>query len=53
MKAEVMASLWLYITTREMDYHYFKNSRPAHTIVAKVKTSNSSMKDPKIQKPKV
>ena len=53
VEAEGKASLRPRTITREMDQHCFRGSRPANTTVAKASTPSSSMKDPRVEEPKV
>ena len=53
VEAKSKASLRPRNTTREMDQHCSRNSRPTNTIVAKASTPSSSMKDPRVEEPKV
>ena len=53
VEAESKASLRPCTTTREMDQHCSRVSRPTNTTVAKASTPSSSMKDPRVEKPKV
>ena len=53
VEAEGKASLRPRTITREMDQHCSRGSRPANTTVAKASTPSSSMKDPRVEKPKV
>ena len=53
VEAEGKASLRPRTTTWEMDQHCSRGSRPTNTTVAKANTPNSSMKDPRVEEPKV
>ena len=53
VEAEGKASLRPRTITREMDQHCSRGSRPANTTVAKASTPSSSMKDPRVEEPKV
>ena len=53
MEAKIKASFWPCTTTQEMDQHCSRDSWPTNTIVAKASTPSSSLKDPKIEEPKV
>ena len=53
VEAEGKASLRPRTTTREMDQHCSRGSRPTIITVAKVSTPSSSIKDPRVEEPKV
>ena len=53
VEAEGKASLRPRTTTREMDQHCSRGSRPTNTTVAKASTPSSSIKDPRVEKLKV
>lgn len=47
------AILWPRTTTKNIDQHYPWGSQLAYSIMAKASTQGQSIKDPRVEKPKV